>query len=189
LNYLTIFLIAVGLAMDCFAVSISGGMMHRCLKVKDTLKIAFSFGFFQALMPVIGWLLGISFKEFISQVDHWIAFSILGFIGVRMIYEALKKVEKEKRFNINSPSVLLSLSIATSIDALIVGVSFAFLETEILKTILIIGVVTFLISVLGLYLGRKQVFLNGKKAEIIGGLVLIGIGAKILLEHLEFFIF
>jgi len=185
LNTITILIIAVGLAMDCFAVSISGGLCLPCMKPKDSLKIAISFGFFQALMPLIGWLLGFSFKDYIAAFDHWIAFGALSLIGLKMIIDAIRHKPEQKKFLITDWKVLLSLSVATSIDALIIGISFAFLEVNISKAILIIGVVTFIISLIGLFIGRKASRFTGSKAEIIGGIFLILIGSKILFEHLS----
>lgn len=179
-----IILIGVGLAMDCFAVCISCSLVQKDIKTSDALKIAASFGFFQAIMPVLGWLLGLTFKDLIAGFDHWIAFGILGAIGLKMFIEAFKKDNKQE-LNITRFWVLISLSVATSIDAMIVGITFAFLELNILLTVSIIGLVTFMISMIGIYLGKKVTFINGKKAEIIGGLVLIGIGIKILIEHLN----
>jgi len=179
-----IILIGIGLAMDCFAVCISCSLVQRDIKTSEALKIAFFFGFFQAVMPVAGWLLGLTFKDLITDFDHWIAFGILGAIGIKMIIEAFKKDNKQE-LNITKFWVLISLSVATSIDAMIVGISFAFLELNILLTVSIIGFVTFIISLTGIYLGKKFTFISGKKAEIIGGLVLIGIGIKILIEHLN----
>lgn len=181
---LEILLIGIGLAMDCFAVSISCSLGKCKIGTSQAFRIAFFFGLFQALMPVIGWLLGLSFKNLISDFDHWIAFGILSAIGIKMIIETFRK-ENEKTLQITRIWVLLSLSLATSIDAMIVGISFAFLELNLLLTIGIIGIVTFLISLLGIYIGNKFTFITAKKAEIIGGLVLIGIGAKILIEHLN----
>lgn len=179
-----IILIGVGLAMDCFAVCISCSLVQKDIKTSYALKIAASFGFFQAIMPVLGWLLGLTFKDLIADFDHWIAFGILSAIGLKMFVEAFKK-ENKQELNITSFWVLISLSVATSIDAMIVGISFAFLELNMLLTVSIIGLVTFMISLIGIYLGKKFTFISGKKAEIIGGLVLIGIGIKILIEHLN----
>ncbi len=184
MKILEIILIGIGLAMDCFAVSLSCSLGKCRINNSQALKIAFFFGLFQGLMPVIGWLLGLSFKNQISDFDHWIAFGILSAIGIKMFIEAFQK-EENKSLQITRIWVLLSLSLATSIDAMIVGISFAFLELNILLTIGIIGMVTFLISLSGIYIGKKFTFITAKKAEIIGGLVLIGIGTKILIEHLN----
>lgn len=183
---LTIILIAVGLAMDCFAVSVSSGVCNKSLKIKDSLKISFFFGFFQGLMPLIGFFLGFSLKNYISNIDHWIAFLILSVIGIKMIVESFKSNECEtNRFDFKSLYVLLSLSVATSIDALIVGMTFAFIEIHILIAVLIIAIITFIISLSGIYIGKKFGLFFSNKAEFVGGTILIAIGSKILLEHLK----
>jgi manganese efflux pump family protein len=183
LSLLEIILISIGLAMDCLAVSISCSVIKKEIKFWEALKIGLFFGFFQGIMPVIGWLLGISFKNYILAFDHWIAFGILGFIGLKMVIESFKKTDK-KELEITSYWLILSLSIATSIDALMVGVSFAFLEVSILKTVVIIGGITLFISMVGFRMGKSLGSVFGRRAELVGGLVLIGIGTKILIEHL-----
>ena len=184
MSIITIVVIAIGLAMDAFAASISGGIAIKNLKVNNSLKIALFFGFFQTFMSLVGWLLGIRFKYLISGVDHWIAFTLLGLIGCKMIYEAMKGEQTRKIINPLNIYVLLGLSIATSIDALVIGVSFALLNVSIVVPIIIIGVTTFILSFNGVFIGDKLGNLFGKKVEIAGGLILIGIGIKILLEHL-----
>jgi manganese efflux pump family protein len=169
--------------MDCLAVSISCSVIKKEIRFFEALKIGMFFGFFQAIMPVLGWLLALSFKEYILTFDHWIAFGILGFIGCRMVIESFKKPD-EKKLEITSYWLILSLSIATSIDALMVGVSFAFLQVSILKTVVIIGSITLFISMVGFRMGKSLGSVFGRRAEFMGGLVLIGIGTKILLEHL-----
>jgi manganese efflux pump family protein len=183
LSLLEIILISIGLAMDCLAVSISCSIIKKEIRFFEALKIGLFFGFFQGLMPVIGWLLGLSFKDYILAFDHWIAFGILGFIGVKMIIESLKKSDK-KELEITSLWLILNLSIATSIDALMIGVSFAFLQVSLLKTVIIIGGVTLFISMVGFRLGKSLGSVFGRSAELVGGVVLIGIGLKILIEHL-----
>ena len=136
-------------------------------------------------MPLIGWLIGNSVQMLITQIDHWVAFGILTFIGLKMIFQSLKITEMKKVVDIRKTTILLSLSIATSIDALIMGVSFGFIQVKILEAALIITLVTFLISISGAKLGEKATFLPARWAERLGGLVLIGIGLKILLEHLS----
>jgi putative Mn2+ efflux pump MntP len=180
---LDILLIAVGLAMDCFAVSVCYGFLAGKLQWKYIIRMALFFGGFQAAMPVIGWLIGLSFAGFISQVDHWIAFALLGFIGIKMIVEAVRKKE-EGCIQFHKLTVLLSLSLATSIDALIVGMGFAFLKVNIGLAVLVIGLTSAAFTFLGVGLGKRYGKWLGKKAEIIGGVVLLGIGIKILLEHL-----
>jgi manganese efflux pump family protein len=169
--------------MDCLAVSISCSIIKKEIRFFEALKIGLFFGFFQGLMPVIGWLLGLSFKDYILAFDHWIAFGILGFIGVKMIIEALKKTDK-KKLEITSYWMILNLSVATSIDALMIGVSFAFLQVSMMKTVIIIGGITLFISMVGFRLGKSLGSVFGKSAELVGGIVLIGMGIKILIEHL-----
>lgn len=177
--------IAVGLSMDALAVSVANGIMIKQLQVRHALRIAFSFGFFQAIMPLIGWAAGITFSGYIKGIDHWVAFALLVLVGCRMIWESVTSLKKDEavRNCLHFPTLLI-LSIATSIDALAVGVSFAFLDITIWFPILLIGIITFVICFLGVILGNKLGSIFGNKLGIIGGLVLIGIGLKILLEHL-----
>lgn len=184
MTFLEIFLISLGLSMDCFAVSLGFGATRQ-LKWKDVLKMASFFGFFQGLMPLIGWLIGQSIQSFISSFDHWIAFGILAFIGLRMILESFRIGEEKKSLDIRKTPVLLSLSLATSIDALATGVSFGFIRVNIFQAIVTITLITFLNSVAGARLGEKSTFIPAKWAEILGGIVLFVIGLKILLEHLN----
>lgn len=183
MNYITIIIIAIALAMDAFAVSITSGITINKLKIKNSFKIALFFGTFQALMPVLGWVAGISFRIFISGIDHWIAFGLLTFIGCKMIYESIKIETIGYDKDPLNIKILLLLSIATSIDALIVGTSFAFLKISIIEPIIIIWIITFLLSFFGVYLGNKLGHFFEGKIEIIGGIILICIGLKILLEH------
>jgi len=169
--------------MDAFAVSVTCGLTLPPPKKWNAFKIAFSFGMFQALMPVIGWFAGKALSVYIQQFDHFIAFIILFLIGSRMIYKALKEGDCDPIDPTNFP-VLLMLSIATSIDALAVGVTFAFLNMTIVTPVLIIGLITFIISALGVSLGHRVGCRLGKTAEIVGGAILIIIGIKILIEHL-----
>ena len=179
----TIILIAFSLAMDAFAVSIANGTTITHQRSRSALTIALFFGAFQMFMPIIGWLAGLGLRELIMGVDHWIAFALLTLIGSKMIYDSTKKEadEKENRLGI---SALLTLSVATSIDALAIGLSFAFLQTYIATPIIIIGIVTFTLSLIGFFFGKTAGNLFGNKIKIIGGLILIGIGIRILLEHL-----
>jgi manganese efflux pump family protein len=183
MDLFSIILIAVGLAMDAFAVSIAKGIVINHDRRKTGLLLGGFFGGFQMLMPAIGWLIGLSFKEIIMGVDHWIAFGLLAFIGLKMIYDTTKK-EKENEKNTLKLHTLLILAVATSIDALMVGLSFAFLETPILEPIIAIGLITFLLSLSGFYFGCGIGRIFGNKIKIIGGLILIAIGIKILLDHL-----
>jgi putative Mn2+ efflux pump MntP len=183
MDIVTILLIAVGLAMDAFAVSVARGIATKSARNNDALKMAISFGSFQAFMPVLGWLAGLGLRDFISGVDHWVAFGLLGFIGCKMIYESVSMEQSEKETKKLTVYVLFVLSIATSIDALAVGLSYAFLNIAIAMPIIIIGTVTFVLSFLGVSFGSKLGHLFENKIEIAGGLILIGIGLKILLEH------
>ncbi len=184
MDIVTIVFVAFGLAMDAFAVSIASGVAIKELRVEHALRIALFFGFFQAVMPVIGWLAGIGLKDFICGVDHWIAFGLLSMIGCKMIYESTKLETERKKINPLNVSVLLMLSIATSIDALAVGVSFAFIQMAIITPIIVIGAVTFLLSFLGAFVGNRFGHFFERKIELAGGLILIGMGVKILIEHL-----
>lgn len=179
-----VLLTAVGLAMDCLSVSIASGLAARKPRIIDALKMASSFGFFQAFMPVLGWLGGLSMVNLISGIDHWIAFGLLSLIGGKMIYESTMTESSEKGVNSQNLYVLLTLSVATSIDALAVGLSFAFLRVSIEAPVVVIGAVSFLLSFLGVYVGGKLGRFIGRKIGIAGGLILIGIGIRILAEHL-----
>ncbi len=180
-----LFLIALGLAMDAGAVSICKGLSVDNIKPSHQLKVGFYFGGFQALMPLIGYLLGVQFQSLIENVDHWIAFVLLALIGINMVREAMGEEEKiDSSFTVGA---MLPLAVATSIDALAVGVTFAFLKVQILPAICFIGAVTFVVSVLGLMIGNVFGCKYKTKAEVFGGIVLIFIGLKILLEHLGIF--
>lgn len=183
MNITSIFLIGIGLSMDAFAVSVAKGM---CLAKEDVsksaLKLAVYFGFFQALMPLIGWWVGSYFQELIASVDHWIAFILLGFIGGKMIYDAFHPESTECEPLTNK--LVFMLAIATSIDALVVGVSFAFLQVDILSAIMLIGITTFILSFIAVFLGNRLGCFFQKYAELLGGCILFLIGLKILVEHL-----
>lgn len=183
MDILSIFLIAVGLAMDAFSVSITRGMLLKC-NFKYAFIIALFFGGFQALMPVVGWFSGKQLAVIVSVWAPWIAFLLLLLIGGKMLYEGIFQDEDEEICQVFSIKDILILSVATSIDAFAVGVTFAFLNTNILLPIIVIGLVTFGLSFLGVYIGKRVGHLFEGKIEIIGGLILIGIGFKILLEHL-----
>ena len=183
MSFLTIFLIAVGLAMDAFAVSVSNGISLTNFKVKDSIRQGLYFGAFQFMMPIIGWVLGVSVRQYIEAVDHWIAFILLGIIGINMIRECFGDNEEGSVVNSISVNTMILQAIATSIDALAVGISLAVLNTNIVYASSIIGVVAFLFSFFGGMIGKYIGGFLNKKAEFVGGLVLIGIGVKILLEH------
>lgn len=184
MDIVTIIFIALGLAMDAFAVSIASGVIIKRQRVKKALLFGFMFGAFQMFMPVIGWAAGHSFRGLISGIDHWVAFGLLTVIGAKMIYEAVKIESFERSEMDMSALTLLGLSIATSIDALAVGISFAFLDVSIILPVMVIGVVTFVLSFLGVFAGSKYGGLFEKKVEVIGGAILILIGLKILLSHI-----
>lgn len=186
MEYLTIFLIAVGLSMDSFAVSITSGLVLNKIDFKNATKIALSLAFFQAMMPTLGWLIGVKIQVYIESFDHWIAFGLLFLIGMKMILESLKDDESDKNFNPMKPKVLLMMSLATSIDALVVGISFAFIEYKWFVSGFIIGATTYIISMLGILFGKKMGSRFGNKMEIVGGIILILIGVRILLQHLGY---
>ncbi|WP_293127575.1 manganese efflux pump MntP family protein [Microcoleus sp. bin38.metabat.b11b12b14.051] len=179
----TIFL-SLGLAADAFAVAVSSGLAIKHMKVNKALKIALFFGGFQALMPVIGWLIGLSFSSWITPIDHWIAFGLLSFIGGRMIYESLQGEECKKKFNPLDTGTLITLSVATSIDALAVGIGFAVLKDAIAPAVTAIGFITFFLAFAGVFIGHKCGNLFANKIEILGGAILIFIGSRILFLHL-----
>ncbi len=182
MDFITIIFIAIGLAMDSFAVSISYGSALKIFQFKKASTTALVMGFFQAIMPVLGWLLGYKFATYIENFDHWIAFLLLLFLGIKMIIESFKKIDGEKIcFTFKT---LLILGIATSIDALAVGVSFAFLKINILLPVLIIGLTAFLFSFFGVFIGQRFGKIKGLNIGFIGGLILISIGIKILIEHM-----
>lgn len=181
---LTVFLIGLGLSMDAFSVSVTNGMCLERVKIADALKISFMYALFQFLMPVLGFFTGNVFKNVINSVDHWIAFCLLLFIGIKMISEALEKKDEKEECKKIGIKLLFVQAVATSIDALAVGVSFAALKMPVISSSLMIGIITLVICFFGVYIGKKVgKFLNGK-AEILGGVILIGIGVKILIEHL-----
>lgn len=201
MDIFSVILIAFGLSMDAFAVSVTNGITIKDLKISHALIIGLYFGGFQALMPLAGWLAGYRFRDYIVSIDHWIAFVLLAYIGAKMIKEACGRDNKtdesegdicevaisnqvETYENPLKPGRLLVLAVATSIDALAVGIGFAFLNISIIRSSLLIGFITFLISIGGVYIGKRFGCLFQKKAELAGGLILIGIGLKILLEHM-----
>ncbi len=184
MDFLDLFLIAVALSMDAFAVSICKGLSVSRLQAKHSLIAGAYFGGFQALMPVIGFLLGFKFEKFIVSVDHWIAFVLLGVIGANMIKEALSGDDDEVDSSFGFKA-MLPMAVATSIDALAVGITFAFLNVNIFTAALLIGVTTFVLSAIGVVVGNVFGMKYKAKAELLGGVVLILIGLKILLEHLE----
>ena len=185
MGFIEIFLIGIGLSMDAFAVAVCKGLKMHKINLKQTAVISLFFGGFQALMPTLGYLIGNSFDKYVEKFDHWIAFVLLGFIGGKMIVESLKGAEDEDKSNSFDIKELFLLAIATSIDAFAVGVTFAFLKVNIVFAALLIGTTTFVISALGVFIGEKFGEVWKQKAEIFGGIILIFIGLKILLEGLN----
>lgn len=186
MSTLTLLGIALGLAMDAFAVAIGTGLQLCVVSRRQTFRMAFHFGLFQFLMPIVGWLAGLTLVDLIAPVDHWIAFGLLAFIGGKMIYEAFAHKDDESADSCDPTRgwSLVGLSVATSIDALAVGLSLAVLGLDIWYPAIVIGIVAGALTVLGLELGCRFGSLLGKRMEVVGGLVLIGIGVKILVEHL-----
>lgn len=185
MSTLTLLGIALGLAMDAFAVAVGAGLQLCEVTPRQTFRLAWHFGLFQAFMPVIGWLAGRTLVHYISPVDHWIAFGLLALIGGKMIYEAFK--DRSEDAEVCDPTKgwrLVMLSVATSIDALAVGLSLAILGISIWWPAIVIGIVAGVMTTIGLDLGKRFGTLLGRRMEVVGGLILIGIGVKILAEHL-----
>ncbi len=181
-----IIIIAFGLAMDAFAVSIGKGLSVKRIKLRHSMSVGLWFGGFQALMPLVGYMLGVSFSSLVSHIDHWIAFILLGLIGVNMIREATSKEECDCKSGRDfSSRQMFLLAVATSIDALAVGVSLAFLGANIWMTMAVVGVITMILSMIGLRIGNMFGCRYKSRAEILGGCVLILIGSKILIEHMS----
>lgn len=186
MSIIEIALIGVGLAMDAFAVSICKGLAMRRMNYKKAIIIAAFFGVFQALMPALGYFLGTTFANKIAAIDHWIAFILLALIGANMIKEALSSDDDECQDDSLRLGDLIMLSIATSIDALAVGITFAFFNVSLLLSVSMIGIITFIICVIGVKVGNVFGEKYKSKAELAGGLILIVMGAKILIDHLFF---
>ena len=184
MSFITILSLAIALSMDAFSVSICKGLATKKFSTNTAISCGIWFGGFQALMPLIGYFLGVQFESLITSIDHWIAFGLLVLIGANMIREAFKD-ENEDISSKNGVKIMFLLAIATSIDALAVGVTFAFLQVNIWKAILIIGVTTFIFSFVGVAIGNFFGSKYSKPASIVGGVILILIGTKILLEHLN----
>lgn len=180
---LEILLISIGLAMDAFAVSICKGLSMKKMNWKKAIIVGTYFGAFQALMPVIGYFLGATFEALVTKLDHWVAFGLLTIIGINMLKEAFAKNEESHDDSVDFKTMLI-LATATSIDALAVGITFAFLQVNILLSAIIIGIVTFTICIIGVKIGNKFGDKYERKSEVVGGLILIFMGIKILLEHL-----
>jgi putative Mn2+ efflux pump MntP len=185
MTFIPLFFVALGVSADAFAVGIGKGLHMRALAYRNAAIIALTFGLFQAVMPLIGWLLGTGLADYIRDYDHWVAFGLLLLIGGKMLWEAIfaQDEEKDSDGTIKLRELLL-LAVATSIDALAVGITFAFLHVSILGAVALIGVVTFVLTFVGVVLGHRVGARFRGPAEIAGGLILIGIGARILLDHL-----
>ena len=184
MNFIEIFLIGISLAVDAFAVSICKGLSMKKYEVKKGLIIGIYFGIFQGIMPIIGYLLGTTFENLITSIDHWIAFVLLLTIGANMIREALSSDEETNNDKVDIRT-MIPLAVATSIDALAIGITFAFFKVNILTATIIITITTFILSIIGTKIGNKFGIKYKNKAEFIGGLILIIMGIKILLEHLK----
>lgn len=189
MGFLELFLLALALSADAFAVSITNGFCMKKIAVKKALVIAFSFGFFQMIMPILGFLLSSRWIDFVLRWDHYIAFILLGIIGIKMLFEGIGELRNkdenacknyEKKL---SPYKLILQSIATSIDALIVGVSFAAMKVDIAVAACFIGIITFFLCAVGVFIGKKSGSLLGSKATMLGGFILFGIGLKIFIDH------
>ena len=184
MSFTDLMLISLGVAMDAFAVAIGKGLSMKKMQYKNVIIVGIYFGIFQALMPAIGYILGKNFESLITNIDHWIAFFLLSILGINMIRECIKNEEENvsDKFDFKT---MIPLAIATSIDALAVGVTFAFLRINIVTSTLLIGIITSITSMIGVIIGKKFGDKLEKKAQIAGGIILIVIGAKILLQHLE----
>ncbi len=190
MGFLTIFLIALGLAADCFAVALGCSVCRNYSLIQEG-RVSAAFGVFQTVMPILGWVAGLTVVNFISSYDHWLALALLGFVGGKMIWESFRGEEgPDEKADISRGWLLLTLSVATSIDALAVGLTFAFMKVNIWMASLIIGMVAFVVTATGFQIGKKASdFLGerapslGNRAELIGGLILIGIGIEIVLQH------
>ena len=186
MEILTVFLLAIGLSFDTFAVSVSGGVMLPQIQFRQAIRIAIVLAIFQAVMPVIGWAIGSGFKQYIERIDHWVAFLILLVLGSKMIYESFSDDAEKPASNPLEIKNRITIAFATSIDALIIGFGLSIIHLGIIESATIIGIVTFIVSMLGLLFGKKIGTRFGKRMEILGGLILILIGAKILFEHLGY---
>lgn len=183
MGFIELIILSIGLAMDAFAVAICKGLSINKMNWKNATIVGLYFGIFQALMPILGYILGVNFQSKITNIDHWIAFILLFGIGINMIKDALFKEKEEVNDSLKFKEMII-LAIATSIDALTVGITFAFLKVNIILSASLIGIITFIISVAGVKIGNVFGDKYEKKAELVGGIILILLGVKILLEHL-----
>ncbi|MBN2321079.1 MAG: manganese efflux pump [Acidobacteria bacterium] len=185
MNWVNLLALAVALAMDAFAVAVVAGLTIKALTKRHVFRLSFHFGLFQGLMPAIGWAAGFAIHKYIAAFDHWIAFGLLAFIGVKMVWGALSGADETPDTSRDPTSgwSLVILSIATSIDALAVGLSLGVIGSTILAPVLVIGIVAAAFTVAGMFLGRQIGLRWGKRVEVLGGIILLGIGIKIVLEH------
>jgi len=180
----TLILIAIGLSFDTFAVSVSTGLLVNDIRFRQAVRVSLILAFFQAMMPFAGWITGKQVEQLLRDYDHWFAFALLTILGLKMIYESFRENHGRNSNGILKLGVLIWMAIGTSIDALIVGVSFALIDVNIYQAMAIIGAVTFLTAMLGMLFGKKVGGRFGRRMEILGGIILIAIGIKILLNHL-----
>ena len=183
MSFFTITLLAIGLSFDTFAVSITCGIARKHIVFWEAFRVAVVFAFFQSTMPLLGWGFGLAIKSVIEPIDHWLALALLCLIGIKMIVEAFGREETNSALDPLNPKVLFTLALATSIDAFAVGIGFVAVNVNMLHAYLIIGSVTFLVAMLGMLFGKSIGSVLGKRMEIIGGLILIGLGLKIVIEH------
>jgi putative Mn2+ efflux pump MntP len=183
MGILEMIFLGLGLSFDTFAVSVSTGLVKNTIRFWQGVRVALVLAFFQGLMPLIGWFGGSQLVSYMAGVDHWIAFGLLSVVGIKMIIESFKADEDKKNRSL-SFRVLMLMGIATSMDALVVGLSLAFFEIDILQSIIIIGFITFMAAMIGMLIGKSSNKKFGKKIEVVGGLILIGIGFKILMAHI-----
>ncbi len=184
MNFPSILIIAIGLGLDAFSVAIGVGAVSWNVLLGSALRLSFYFGMFQTLMPIAGWFAGMTVADVIADYDHWVAFGLLAYVGGKMIMESFRQEKRAYKTDPTRGWTLIMLSVATSIDALAVGLSFAFLKIPILYPSIIIGLVAFAMTMIGIIFGEKLGKIVGKKIEGLGGLILVGIGFKILIEHL-----
>jgi len=181
----SLIILAIGLCMDSFAVSLTSGTLMQPVTLRRAGKFALILALFQGIMPVVGWLLGVGFRDIIEAYDHWIALALLLYLGGRMIYEATQN-EEDECFDPCCTRTAMTMGLATSIDAMAVGISLSFLHVDMLEAAIVIGVTTFIFSLTGIYIGKQIGCYLKKSAEIVGGIILIIIGVKICIEHLFF---
>ena len=186
MDIFTILLIAVGMAMDAFAVSLGIGTTESSTNPRARFRLAFHFGLFQFFMPIIGWVAGSTVSRWIAPIDHWVAFALLAYVGVNMIRSGLNPEKESYASDPSRGRTLIVLAIATSIDALAIGLSLAMLDVSIITPSIVIGIVTYSLSMVGLFAGNKLGERFGKRMEILGGIILIGIGVRVVISHLFF---